>query len=940
MRLFKFLFVFILVFSSPSLAQTMPKSGFAHETNKDYTPDPLVKYGTLPNGLRYAVQNWKRPEKNVSIRFLVRAGSFIEKDDELGLMHFLEHMAFNGSENFKEGTLIPLLEKEGLSFGADTNAYTSYMETNYKLDMPKAEKLDLGLKILSDIAYKLTISQGAIDREKGIIEAEWRTRQGPVNAFAEEMLQHYYNGLRFKDRSPIGKPEITNKATKEKLENLYKSYYTPDRSFVVIVGDIDTQKAEALLMEYFGKWEGKNKNPEPNVGKLIPPPANVKFYNDPQLPNLISIAKFKDYIEKPETKEEKLKALNFSLANSIFNQRMAKAAKLPETPFLFATLAKESNSLSIEGASLTILLKNDKDHDKALKFIENEVRKVIQFGFTEQEHKYLLDELALARKNAFDNEANRYSSSIADAIMASLNGHKVYVNSKTAYEEVEKFLPQITKENAQKAFIEAWGNEKPAFYIVSPNKLEIKGENIETAWNEAQKQVLKADIERVLKPWNYTNFGNSPVSFTKKYDKEIDTSFYKFANNVHFVFKKTNFQKGKININVNFGEGNLSFPADKRDLIKIAETSFISGGLNDYDDNDLDLLMAGKQVGASFNSTAEKFVLSASTIKSDFKLQMQYLAAYMTQVKWRDNGYKSMMNSVDMIYNMKDISAGSVHSQHFDFDISNNDIRDRFISADEMKALRLDDAKNIVNKALQNTPVEIVIVGDIDEAMALEEVKNTFAKMPKRPLKLNPYVSERQKTFTKTKSEKTYYHKGSDKTSMLSYTIPMPSFGDGIDARKLYVLELILNNKLTDVIREEKGGDYTPYITSSNSKIHKNFGYLSIRISPNPDEIDSLKTTIEDIIQKLAKGEITQEMLDRANKPNLVDIKEQMKRNSYWSVNLSYTSFYPEEIKFIKNRNSAYSKITLDDVKNVAKKYYKLENAQIIKVLPQSAPAK
>lgn len=926
--------VFTLV-STPVFAQIAPKPGFAYETKKQYVSDPNIIYGQLPNGLRYAIQKWDKPEKSVSLRLRIAVGAANEEKSEQDLTHFLEHMAFNGSKNFPEGKLIPMLEKEGLKFGADTNASTTFSDTTYQLDLPKNTQLDLGLNIFSDIADKLTLSQGAIDREKGIIEAEERGKHSPVKDLVNYETSKIYDGMKIKDAIADVDLNIIKNATKAQIEKIYKNYYTPDRAFLVVVGDVDVEKTKAMIAQKFGGWSGKNTLAEPDLGKVKPRPNDVDTYVDAQLPNIVEIIKLRNYQKVEDNFDNSVKAANRNIAISIINERLGKLAIRNPALFTFAgfTRARDEKT-NLDTLSLSILIPDNKSHNMAIKTVENEVRKALEFGFTEAEIQEKIDDLKLSTTRALDTEKSQFSSIIAARILNDFANYQVTQNASANKERMLKIIPSINAKTAHEELVKLWGHEEPQFFVTQNEKVDGIENIVKTSWSDAGKIKLAAAENEVRKIWEYTDFGTKPVKFTKTINKDFGASYYKFSNNLNFIFKKYSEQKGKIFINVSFGEGKLAFPKEQKGLSGIADLVYTSGGLGKYDIIELDKLNSGKSVSVSFATDDSAFNLSGDTTKKDFLLEMQYLAAYFTDPAWRPQMYEKIRSIADMIFSMQRMSSQTVFENNIDAILSPNDPRYKVTTKDDFLALKLDDAKKYVDNARKNGPVEVLIVGDIDENTALDYVKKTFAQLPNFKSKQDEYAAERQRKMLRERKIIDLDHDGAKDNALLAFNIPAATKDNYLEFDKIGALTEVLQILITDKIREKMAGDYSPSVNNYESETDDDFGYIRITANPKPQEIDKLQTAIEDVIKDVANGKISQSVFKRAIDPTLSQLHKEKNYTIYYFEALKQSSFSKDSLKFWKNHEERYKSIKLEDIKLVAKKYLDVNKMQIIRVLP------
>jgi zinc protease len=392
-------FALSLLVCGTAYAQLAPQPGFPQDRYKEFTPDPAIKYGMLPNGMRYAIQRWPTPKNEASIRLRIAAGSYMERDEQSGLMHFMEHMAFNGSENVPESEFDKMMSREGLAFGPDTNAYTSWDETVYQLDMPNAAKVTIGLNLMRETAGRLLLDDGAIDRERGIIASEERSRDNPgfrvFKAFAGQALA----GTQALPRLPIGDMKVIREAKRGLFLDLYKRYYTPQRALLVVVGDFEPATIEAEITRLFSDWvQPTEAAPDPSLGTLTPTPGNVKLFVEPQAASSVQLFNVKPFVNLPDTSATRRDAVLLSLAETIVSERLEKISRREGSPITGANIDSDDYFKVAEIASIAANPKDPSKWREALDIVDLELRRALTHGFTKIEFDAALADLARAAR--------------------------------------------------------------------------------------------------------------------------------------------------------------------------------------------------------------------------------------------------------------------------------------------------------------------------------------------------------------------------------------------------------------------------------------------------------------------------------------------------------------------------------------------------------------
>lgn len=931
----------ITIFATTAIAQIAPLPGFPQDRYKEFRADPQVKYGTLPNGVRYAIQKWPIPKNEVAIRLRIGAGSLNENENQRGLMHFLEHMAFNGSKNVPENEFDRMLEREGLAFGADTNAYTSFDEVVYQLDMPKSDKLDLGLMLMRETASNLTIAPEAIDRERGVIEGEERARENPNYRVFRSYLSEVFGNMRLSQRLPIGLMDVVKTAPRDRFLEIYHATYHPSRAFVAVVGDIDVAEAERLITARFGDWQAESAPaPDPDLGQVQKHSGEVHLQIEPQLPTQITLTVPRPFFNYPDNSQTRRKFLLRGLASSIVNDRLERIARREGSPMTGASISDSSTAKSFSAASLEANAKDNSKWRDTLEIVDMELRRALQYGFTDEEFTASLASTAEAYNRSVTQEGARRSANIVNSIVSSFDGDSVYSSNEDDLAWFNQIAPSLNKEDALKELRETWGNDLPHLFMTSTAPIE-GGENaIKHAWQQIRAKQPPAPVREITRAWDYTNFGTQSFSYSRQNVADLNISYFRFANGVRLVVRPSDFEKGRVRVSVRFGEGQLAIPSDKIGLDNAIQSSFIAGGLERFDVDALSRTLAGRSVSANFGVGPDAFEFAAATTPQDLGLQLQLFAAYLTDPAWRPDGFARLMASKDAIYRQIRNTPAAVWGTDGERILRNNEPRFGFPTPQQFDALKLEDAKAVLDDARKNGNIEITIVGDTDINQAIAAVGRTFAALPKRPETPNPRIAERNVQFPQGRATSDLTHDGRQDQALGMIFWPMRDYGDGKEVRAIRVLEQILQIRLTEVIREEEGGSYSPSTTWSPSTIYPNYGYIGAIMEVKPQEVDRFSAKVEEIAKDLADGKIDGDLFNRARNPLIADFEETTHNNPWWANWLETSSFNKTRLTIIRDGKSQYEQVTLEEVKSLARQYLDPNKARIVRIMPSENATK
>ncbi|MEM1442112.1 MAG: pitrilysin family protein, partial [Verrucomicrobiota bacterium] len=359
-----------------------------HE-DSDIPADPAVTWGVFENGLRYAILPNEEPPDRVSMRLFVDAGSLMEADNQQGLAHFIEHMAFNGTENFPAGEMVEYFQRLGMGFGSHTNAHVSFRETVYKLELPSAETeiIDEGMKLFRDYADGMLLLPDEIEDERGVILAEKRDRDSVSWRTFVEQINFAMPEIRVSQRMPIGIEEVISNAPRERFVEFYENWYTPNRMAVVVVGDIEVAAVEEIVAKYFKDMPSREKRPTPPMGQLSKRGLEAHYhYEDEAGETSVSIETMQTRVDPPDNLERREHELQLMLLGRIMNRRIERIAKREDSPISSGRM--HAGDFYDLGFALYSSISADckpENWEAALTLIEQELRRALEFGFTEGE---------------------------------------------------------------------------------------------------------------------------------------------------------------------------------------------------------------------------------------------------------------------------------------------------------------------------------------------------------------------------------------------------------------------------------------------------------------------------------------------------------------------------------------------------------------------------
>ena len=934
---------YVLMMSAAALtmAACEPKAqapvDFAHQAS-DLKADGAVTYGKLENGMRYAVMQNATPTKTAAIRLRFDTGSLNDVDGTQGLAHFLEHMAFNGSENIPEGEMTKTLERYGLAFGADTNAYTSFDETVYQLDLPEVteEMFDVTLKIMRETASNLTLDQAAIDRERGVVQSEKRNRDSPGYRAQIANLEFFLDESRIISNLPIGTDESLSAINKPEFETYYNGHYRPEDAFLVIVGDVEPDFAASKIAEYFSDWTGVGEAlPDLPPGSSVKTGFKVGYFTDPDVSTSLEIGVMRPYEKEPDTSENRRKGFVEGLGNAMLNRRLQTIVLSGDAPFITAGASSYDLYGAAEATSLNMTASPGKWAD-ALAAGEQELRRALTYGFSQGELDEQIANYRKALEVAVQTAPTRRTRSLANAITGSFNSERVFTTPQSALDRFEAAFPDITLDEIQDAFVSQWkGVDEPLIWLTSESDIESAREKITAAFRDSQAVPVEKPAAAAKVDFAYTDFGTPGKVVFKDVIEDTQITRVKFANNVMLNIKKTDFDKDSIAINASFGGGTLSLPKDNPHVQQLASYAVTAGGLEAHTNDELTRIMAGKTVGASFGAGTERFSVSGTTVPDNLTDQLNLMAAYFVAPGFKPEAEPRYDNYIEGWYPTLDSTPGGVAQRDIARLIRSGDERFGIPSMSEIIVPTMADVEAWVKPALMSGQLEIGVVGDVDVQTVIDEVARTFGALPARDDSTPDYADARKLKFPKgTPTPVTLTHEGEQNRSLVRVYWPAPDGTDITRDRKLNMLDRVFGLRLLDEVREKAGAAYSPSAFNYNADAFEGYGYQAVSLDIDPKDVGAMLTLTDQLAADFKAGNFTQDEFDRAMKPVLEAIEESLESNRYW-MGLVDSAQTDDDYINHRTRDEAYQSMTLDDLKPLAAQIFDNSKAYKVQILPE-----
>ncbi|MHC4922779.1 MAG: M16 family metallopeptidase [Planctomycetota bacterium] len=925
---------------APAVKRTAEPRKWAHE-DSDIPVNPRINFGHFDNGLRYAWAQNSEPEKRSYVYLHVDAGSLAEEEHEQGLAHFLEHMAFNGTKNFAPGTLIEWFQNNGMSFGADTNAHTSFSETVYKLHLPESdtETLGEGLKVLRDFADGMLLTEEEVQAEKGVIDGEQRERDSAGFRVMEKQLDLVFAGTRLSERLPIGLKEVRDEFTAEIVRGFYERWYRPEHMTLVLVGDIGDLDPVPLFQEYFGDMEVPEAplEQEPGPGKATKFDHFFSIYES-EIPQVsLSIDRLKAWKQDPVTVAEWTKDMPLGYARRMLNLRFSELAKKEDAPFMGAG-ASSNNMLEVfEGESISVTCSPEKWKD-ALAVGEQELRRALEHGFQQAELDEVRANALRGLDEAVEREATQSSRSLLGAILSAAENEYVPTNAETRRSVLKPAIEALTIEACHNAFVEAWGEGELSLSATGNLDLgETGGDQLRDIYEQSRKVAVEAKEETAATEFAYASDASKAGTVANRaHIEDLDFHAVKFDNGVTLNVKSTDFRENQVIVNVAFGEGALTLAPEQSRVMQMVAGSLVNGGgLKAHSNDDIRRLTAGKQVGWGFGIGSDRFTASGGTTAEDMLLQFELLCAGITAPGWREDGLVQMMRSMPMMYERMKHTHGGPAQMQFIPALFSNDPRYQFPTMEDLESTTVDQVREWLTPILADAPMEISVVGDLDVEETIKLASQTFGVLPKRR-DWRPYEERRKAPAPKSGMNQTHGIETQIQKSLVLICFPTT---DGIEMerrRRFNMLSTVVNDRLRLEVREKLGAAYSPGAGVQSSTVNPGVGMLMMQAMSDPEKVDTLVEACLNVAEDLATNGITDEELDRLREPILNRRRDQKRTNGFWLNIMSRAQSDPAHLDAMRAGDDFYTGVKAEDIEPLAAEYLKKDRASILIVNPEA----
>ncbi len=890
--------------------------------------DAKIITGQLENGLRYVIRPTAEPQGRASMRLYVDFGSLDETEETSGMAHFLEHLLFNGSRTYKRGELIPALQTKGLAFGRDVNAYTSLDRTVYMLDIPKvdAETVDFTLNIFRDFADGATLTEEAIDKERGVIVSELKARDSETYRTMLAQLGQITEGTRVTKFFPIGHKKMITETPYEVFREYYKKFYTPDRMTFIVTGDFDPAAMEKQVIAHLGKLETRKGAPHVPVGKLTNLGANELVHANPEDANVsMSLAVIDPFTRKPDTLSSRIEEAPLAIANNIINRRLSRIIRKPDSPIISASASSSPviELVKVHGLSITAKPEN---WLKALRVVEQENRRAIEHGFSEAE---IMESLAIWEsqvKAKIDSWEAVKADTLADSYVDSVKTGAVMTDPQ---EEMRVFqavramiLADMKLPQAQLA--DSFDQDRIKITMTGSLPAQVDAKALRKALQSSQAVKVNAPEKKAVAAFAYDKVGEKGSIVSKTTLEDIGVTTLVLSNGVKVNLKPLDSVKGSISVNVAIDGGSLVLnEKSKPGIATFASTVINQGGLIAHTNDELQQILAGKRVGRGFSVGFDRFTFSGTSSKQDLEMQCKLLIASILHPGYRSEAVDLFRRGLPAIYNRLTTTDAGAYSYQAMRKLFGNDARFVIPEQKQFEALTLDDVKVALTPQLQKGAMEVTIVGDFDVEGMLPMLESSFGAMASRAKSFASVTEEQRAVKFQPWKQRDFlrYETKLDKT-LVSQVRPVGNGRDQLRNRRLNVLVSIVREKIFDGIRQNLGEAYSPRVQLSTNAQYDDAAYITCTSAGVLGNRTKVAAAMDTILVGIGQGSITEEDYTRAILPIRTQAEKALRSASFWQSRLAKLQSDSEYLELLRNYKKDIDSISYEEILALSKEIF------------------
>ncbi|CAM3391074.1 M16 family metallopeptidase [Flavobacterium chungbukense] len=887
-----------------------------------------VVSGQLKNGMKYYVLHNEFPKDRVCFYFAQNVGAILENDDQNGLAHFLEHMAFNGTKNFEGKGIIDMLEKKGVSFGKDINAYTAQDQTVYNLSNVPANDsklIDSCLLALHDWSGFLSLKEAEIDAERGVIREEWRTRRNSDFRLRLETDKTLYKGSKYAKRDVIGDLNIINNFDYQVLRDYYKKWYRPDLQAVIVVGDIDAKEIEKKIIETFSSIE-MPKNPAERYYVSVPKNKGMEYVlaKDKEAQETSIVVYYKKEYDKVKNNETIRRDLVNNLCTDMMNRRYQEFIQNNETAVLGIGTGISEVSRLTNSYYLYVTPKNNKTLE-GFKEMMIETEKAVRYGFTQKELDRNKEAVLSSYENLLKNKDKFESDELSEELVEYFLKAIPFESIETQYENVKKRLASITLSEINQAVKKLQTADNIVMTVTGPDKSDVVYPTKED-YLKIMAEVKKMPLEKYKEtdtdqPLIAADLNGSKVIKEDPIEGIKGAKSYVLGNGAKIVLYPTTLAKDEILFSAfSFGGSSLVKTADIPSS-QIAVSLVENSGLGNFKSTDLKDKLNGKiaNVKPYISELTEGF--QGSSNQKDFETLLQLVYLYFEQPRFDKDSYGRMLTGFENSLE----NTANTNPKVFQDTISqlnyNHNKRVPLFNEEFLKRLSFEKASELYKERIQNAAdFTFVFTGNLPEN-AISLLEKYIGSIKSDADKKENFVDNHLDPASGIAKQLLVREMNVPKASVyIRFVKQFPYNYKNVFT--MHILSELLSKKYLDLIREEEGGSYGVHVSNSVNRLPSDEYSMTINFDSDPEKEEKLTKIVYEQIALMQQKEVNEDDIQSIKNTVLKGRAEKVLNNGFWMSSLNNMIMNNETFKDDAVYKKTLNEITTADLKAFAKEFF------------------
>ena len=924
------------------------------DLNAQVPLDKKIRYGKLENGFTYYVRNNKKPENMIQFRLVSNAGSIMERDDQQGLAHFCEHMAFNGIKGYPHNTMIQKLQEHGVEFGRDINAYTSFDQTVYYVNMPAddPEMVKMGIEILDGWAGNILFDQKEIESERGVIHEEWRGGVGHGDRLRKKTWPIMLKGSLYADRLPIGKEEVIMNFERQSIVDFFNDWYRPDLQAIVIVGDMDNYEyagkkgaaaMEQKVKDVFSshKFLGKEKLPRQSYAIPDNKEPLICIATDKEATSTTLTFNWKHKKSPNGTIGAYRQGIVRSLISMMINERFSELCQKPTAPMMYAGggysgfLGREIDVFAVSASP-----KENRINETA-ELLLKVMKQIDDHGFLQAELDRQKEDLLSTYTKLAKEENKTQTNSLADEYTDHYLENSPCPGIRQEWKYAKEFMPEITLEECN-AMVKTWiTDENLIFYLTAPEKEGFKVTTEKEALN-----IIANSKNVVTEPW-VDNFKDEPLfseqlnEVTPKVtnsNKVLDYTEYTCPNGVRFIVKKTDYKADEIQIS-SFAFGGTSLYNDKDAYQAQNADGFIdAGGIANFSATQLSKKLKGMNLSISPYISDETQGFSGNCSPKDLETTLQLINLYYTAPRKDQEAYeRNIENTVQQIKFVQDNPQVAFSLKYYQTAYPNDKRRVLIPTEEQVRSLDLEKMYTIYRERFNDASAQtFFFVGNVSDD-DIKLIAKYLNNLPVNGKQKNEKFINRNPEFAKG-IQHAEAVKGIEKQGMLIVTGQMNVNANELDPQTRIALQEFgdaLGITTLEIIREKNGDAYSPSASVSYELMPEGQVSWMFYIGCDPEKAQKIEKDCIKIMKQYMKKGCDKKTLSKVQEQMIVNRGKARQNNGFWMGQIQGSYMYNESRDYVEQYNEMVKNVTPKDIKALAKKYVNLDNYIVVTLRPE-----